>query len=137
MDILDTAYAYFPFPMPSNWHDGATTFMYDKPKLNLLWLVFPDVDALHELNWSGNVVTESINRHLDKESHAYLQGPPNGFLQYWLALNDRFSPSIASSWPADYLDTMTRRVAQVNARLRADLPDKAILVDFKRRERVA
>ncbi|WP_157058432.1 hypothetical protein [Azoarcus sp. CIB] len=43
---------------------------------------------------------------------------------------------IEQDWPLGYLKTLDRCGKNVNVRLRADLPGQAVLVAFKRRERV-
>jgi hypothetical protein len=136
-DILRADYDYFPFALPRLWSDSARNFCFDRPKLNLLWLLYPRVDTLHDKPWAGNHYTRSIDASLDATSRRYLQGPPQHFLEYWLDLTSRYELAIEQHWPAGYVKTMARRVDRVNARLRAGLPKQAVLVDFKRRVRVA
>lgn len=137
MHILQTDYQYFPFALPTRWSGSAASFEHDQPKMNLLWLVFPGVDDLAHTSWSGNAYTESIDEYLDLESRRHLQGPPGAFLTYWDDLTRHHRLKIAEGWPTDYRVTMGQRAAECSARLRADVPVNAVVVDFKRRVKVA
>ena len=136
-DLLKSDYVYNTLPTPTQWFGSATHFMYDQPKLNMLWLVFPDFDAMRHTKWGGNEYTESINAWMDRETRIKLQGPPGAFLDYWLAIDEVSIPEMASNWPESYIDHMIAKVAEVEARYRAEMPVNIVQVDFKRKSRVA
>jgi hypothetical protein len=121
---------YFPYPMPKRW--SCENFCYDEVKMNMLWLVMPEVDSLVDQAWGGNHITTSIDAHLSKDLRELLCGPPVEFVRDFVAKGPLL---IAEEWPFDYVQTMWRRAKQANARLCADLAPNVFKVDFKTRRR--
>lgn len=139
MGPLDVSYRYFNFRPPLLWFGTASSFKFDMAKLNLLWLVHPEVDTLHERMWDGDGVTESIDKHMDRQTRKMLQGPPMAFAHYWADLCRQSVPEMIASWSDGHLATMAHRAAEAEARLRVEmeLPENTVAVDFKRRVKVA
>lgn len=123
--LLKARTKYFT-QMPTKWKQS--NFCYDEPKMNLLWLVMPEVDGLIHTAWHGNVISTSIDEHLSKDLRAELNGPPLSFVRGFL---NRPALLIADDWPHDYASTMMKRAREANSRLCADLAPNVALVDFK------
>lgn len=137
MDILKVEYPYFPWPVPTLWSGNATNFMFDMPKLNMLYLVHPELDALRSTPWRGDRYTEAINGHLGRETRRALQGPPRVFLDHWEELRATYILPMEKHWPEHYMDTVRRKVRDVELRLRAEMPAGVVRVDFQRKVKVA
>lgn len=139
MSPLDVSYRYFTFRPPLLWFGTASAFKFDLAKLNLLWLVCPEVDTLHDKAWDGDRVTESIDKYMDRRTRFMLQGPPMAFTHYWEDLCLHSAPDMIASWSDGFLATMVHRAGEAEARLRVnlELPVNTVAVDFKRRVKVA
>lgn len=123
--LLKARTKYFT-QMPTKWEQS--NFCHDEPKMNLLWLVMPEVDGLINTAWHGNVISTSIDEHLSKDLRADLNGPPLSFVRDFLK---RPALRIADDWPRDYASTMMQRAREANARLCAGFAPNVALVDFK------
>ena len=49
-ELLKVEVKYYPYTEPQLWIGDAATFTHDQCKMNLLWLVHPDVDAAQIAN---------------------------------------------------------------------------------------
>ena len=139
MDLMKVKYQYFPYEAPRMWSGSAAGFMFDEPKHNLLWLVHPDIDALHRTAWGGDMYTESIDTHMDSATRRALQDRPTTFHEYWLRSVQYYTPRIAVGWAPDYLRVMEGRVRRAEQHIDRMLSghDNVVQWDFKRKVRIA
>lgn len=124
---LISATKYFPGGMPSKW--TCSNFCHDEPKLNLLWLVCPEIDSLIDNEWGGNKVSSSIDKHMSKDVRAKLNLPPVEFMQWFAGKSNWFS--ITHDWPDHYLTTMWSRARLANKRLITSPGDNVYQFDFR------
>jgi len=128
MGILEANVRYFPYEMPSvRWTQQ--NFCVDKIKMNLLWLVMPEVDDLVTQPWAGNDISRSIDTYLYRDLRRSLSGPPIEFMRDFMML-DSDSLELTAPWPSDYLKTMWARAREANARLIGELGVNVVRVDF-------
>lgn len=112
--ILQAQYKYYPFPEPTNWACGH--YRFDQIKLNLLWLICPEIDELHDTKWGGNAYTESIDSGVTATMRAMLNEPPLDFMRGFMRL-DGGKPRITKSWREDWAETMWSRARVAHERL--------------------
>lgn len=129
-DILKAGVKYFPYSMPKLW--ACENFRFDEIKMNMLWLVMPEVDDLVDKPWVGNHISQSIDEYLSKDLRALLDGPPVEFMRDFVTMGPLL---MTETWPYDFTQTMWRRAKQANARLCADLSPNVFMIDFKTRRR--
>lgn len=122
---------YFPYEMPKLWK--CRNLCYDEIKMNLVWLVCPEIDTLIHTAWPGNVVTESVDAHMSHDLRAILNGPPLAFMRDFSGMPGPLV--MTEDWPNDYVTTMWERAREANARLCIGLEPNVLKVDFKNRRR--
>ena len=129
MSLLKAEVKYYPYPLPVGlWRQKH--FWVDELKMNLLWLVMPEIDDLVKVEWPGNPVSESIDKLLDKKLRSLLSGPPVEFMRDFVAL-DTGDLAIAEFWPENYQRTMWARAKEANARLVHGLGLNVLKIDFR------
>lgn len=125
--ILIAEVKYFPYEMPTHW--ACENFCYDEPKLNLLWLVCPEVDAVRASAWGGNAVSSSIDSMMSGDLRAKLSLPPVEFMQWFARASNQFK--LVEDWPHNYLQTMWSRAKLANQRLVGALGANVYHFDFR------
>lgn len=129
MSILKVQYKYFPYPLPTDW--SVPNFRFDEAKMNLLWLVCPEVDKVHDKKWDGNVVTESINLELDGETRELLKTLlPTQFMKVFS--RECADYAMTEFWPTHYLETMWTRARTAERRLTGD-NSNVVHVNFRKK----
>ena len=86
----------------------------DQAKFNLVWLVYPDLDAVGMQAVPLNVA-ESMN-YMDKTTRSYLMGDPIVFMRYWRGI-DTGELALAEHMPDDRLATMDSQARDAHERL--------------------
>ncbi|MDD3352631.1 hypothetical protein [Zoogloea sp.] len=71
---IDTDYKFYPFKEPTLW--TLTSYQFDECKLNLLWLVCPEIDRYHDQPWGGNLIARDIDTYMDRRTRKFMQLPP-------------------------------------------------------------
>lgn len=128
MSTLEANVRYYPFQLPLHrW--AQQNFWVDQIKMNLLWLVMPEVDDLVSQRWEGNDISRSIDTHLYRDLRRPLSGPPIEFMRDFMMI-DSDSLELTDPWPSDYLQTMWSRAREANARLIGELGSNVVRVDF-------
>lgn len=134
MNILKANIHYWPQArMPSSFWT-LRVFSVDEPKLNLLWLLCPEVDDVWLSPWPGNVVGAAIDTLFYPALRDALSMPPLAFVDWWLQ-SQAHDGQLGQMLPQDYYDTMLRRAVEANTRLTEGLPVNAVKVDFKTRRK--
>lgn len=118
------------FPFNQGIPDGIRFLCTDQPKTNLFWLVEPRIDTEGIDAAVGNPKAVSICEYMDSVTRKYLQGLPLPFLEYWRGVGE--GAALAEPW-GDYMETMTRRAHEAQARLLAvEEVGNVVKVNFKR-----
>ena len=121
---------YYPFELPrSRWAE--TNYGYDEAKMNLLWLVHPEVDRRHSEYWGGDEVSHSIDEQMSKDIRRILNLPPIEFVRAWNMI-DKGGMPMTESWPNNYRSTMWARAKLANARLVKTEDANVFNIDFSR-----
>lgn len=127
--ILNVSFRYFPFDVPTQW--SIQNFRFDEAKMNLLWLVCPEIDHLHDKKWDGNEVTSSIDAELDRETRELLRTlPPIRFMEIFSNRHEDYL--MTEDWPTRYIDTMWRRARAYERRVSGDTSN-VVKVDFRKK----
>lgn len=130
---LKAEVTYYPYALPMHlW--GQTNYWFDEMKMNLLWLVHPEVDTHCTSVWKGDDISLSIDKHLSQDLRALLSGPPIEFMRDFVAMDDG-DLRLTQTWPHNYQATMWVRAKEANARLCADMPGNVVMMDFKNKRR--
>jgi hypothetical protein len=108
-------------------------YWYDECKMNLLWLVKPEVDDLVLAQWVGDEVSRSIDVLLSKDIRALLTGPPVEFMRDFVRIDDGIR--LTAQWPSGYQKVMWARAKEANTRLCAGLGPNVYKFDFKTRRK--
>lgn len=135
-ELLKAEVTYYPYTEPQHWTGDATTFGYDQCKMNLLWLVHPDVDALHDKAWGGDMISEHIDNGMYKDLRNILKGPPIEMMrEFEMFLGMRthadLIDKLCKGFPTAFRYHMWDRAKEANARLCAGLGPNVYKVDFK------
>jgi hypothetical protein len=140
-ELLKVEVKYYPYTEPQHWFGDATTFTYDQCKMNLLWLVHPDVDNLHDKVWAGDMISEHIDEGMYKDLRNILRGPPiemmrdfemfHGYAYSWGDLIDK----LCKGFPTAFRHRMWDRAKEANARLCEGLGPNVYKVDFKSKKK--
>lgn len=125
--ILVAEIKYFPREMPTLW--ACSKFCYDEPKLNLLWLVNPDVDKVWDTPWGGDSISSSIDEHMSKDIRSKLSLPPIEFMQWFTG--SCYGTTIVQSFPYNYTQTMWSRAKLANQRLIGAMGSNVYHFDFR------
>lgn len=135
-ELLKAEVIYYPYTEPQHWTGDATTFGYDQCKMNLLWLVHPDVDALHDKAWGGDMISEHIDKYMYKDLRTALKGPPIEMMREFemfmgMRTHAELLHNLARGFYWGFKDWMWFRAKEANARLCAGLGPNVYKVDFK------
>ena len=101
----------------------------DQSKMNLTWLVFPEIDD-PEIEYGLDAVSEDYAKsldNLDKQTAAALLHYPSRFMGYWKKLK-HWDLLITEFMPEDYMERMEAQAAKAQARL---LPVEGNVVQVK------
>lgn len=130
MNLLKADVKYYPFDLPrTKW--SQTNYWVDEIKMNMLWLVMPEVDGLVHTKWAGNEVSASIDANMEPTLRRRLSGPPIEFMHSWSAM-DHGNMDITQDFPSNYLTTMWDRAREANSRLLSELGSNVVLVNFRK-----
>ena len=135
-DLLKVEVKYYPYMEPQHWFGDATTFNYDQCKMNLLWLVHPDVDALHDKAWGGDTISAHIDNGMYSDLRSILKGPPIEMMRdFEMFLKMRthadLIDKLCKGFPTAFRHRMWDRAKEANARLCEGLGPNVYKVDFK------
>lgn len=135
-ELLKAEVIYYPYTEPQHWTGDATTFGYDQCKMNLLWLVHPDVDALHDKVWGGDMISEHIDKYMYKDLRTALKGPPIEMMREFemflgMRTHAELLDLLCKGFYYGFKDWMWFRAKEANARLCAGLGPNVYKVDFK------
>ena len=115
-----------------NWKGTPAVILHDQAKLNLLWLVYPEIDNYTTTPWPGRPGAESIFREMTTDVRAILEKPPVEFMQDFVAMGPH-DMALTERFPTNYLQTMWRRAKEANARLVKELGDNVYHFNFRAR----
>ena len=135
-DLLKVEVKYYPYTEPQHWLDDAATFNYDQCKMNLLWLVHPDVDALHDKVWGGDTISEHIDNGMYSDLRSILKGPPIEMMRDFemflkMRTHAELINKLCKGLPTAFRHRMWARAKEANARLCEGLGPNVYKVDFK------
>ena len=134
--ILKAEVVYYPYPEPQQWGGGAAIFSYDQCKMNMLWLVHPDVDALHDKVWGGDMISQHVDDGMYKDLRTILKGPPIEMMRdFEMFLGMRTHADLVDrlckGFPTAFRHHMWDRAKEANTRLCAGLGPNVYKVDFR------
>ena len=119
---------YITLPNPC---EHRSIIAYDQQKLNLTWLVAPEMDG--GLSKLPDAVAVAINTKMAADLRNALRQMPKAFLA-WLSKTDCADFTIFAHSPPDFYDTLVRRANEAQARLVARDESNIITVDFGRKK---
>ena len=139
-DLLKVEVKYYPYTEPQHWFGDAATFNYDQCKMNLLWLVHPDVDALHDKAWGGDMISAHIDNGMYADLRTILKGPPIEMMRdFEMFLKMRthadLVDKLCKGFPTAFRYRMWDRAKEANARLCNGLGPNVYKVDFKSKKK--
>lgn len=139
-ELLKAEVIYYPYIEPQHWTGDAATFTYDQCKMNLLWLVHPDVDALHDKVWAGDMISQHIDEGMYKDLRNILRGPPIEMMrdfEMFLGMRTHADliDKLCKGFPTAFRYRMWDRAKEANARLCEGLGPNVYKVDFKSRKK--
>ena len=134
--ILKAEVVYYPYPEPQQWVGGAAIFSYDQCKMNMLWLVHPDVDALHDKVWGGDMISQHVDDGMYKDLRTILKGPPIEMMRDSELVQGRRTHAARRARGRGRTATAFRhhmwdRAKEANTRLCAGLGPNVYKVDFR------
>jgi len=128
--LLKADYWWPPYPAPRLW--AMESFRWDEPRMNLLWLIHPEVDQVHDQFWSGDTVATMLDKEFSHEARLLCQGPPvQAAVGLWEVLPDEVL-NVIGTW-----SLIKARAAEAQARLGRSYGSNVAVVDFKRKVMVA
>ena len=135
-ELLKVEVKYYPYTEPQHWFGDATTFNYDQCKMNLLWLVHPNVDALHDKAWGGDMISQHVDDGMYADLRTILKGPPIEMMRdFEMFLKMRTHADLidrlCKGFPTAFRLRMWDRAKEANARLCEGLGPNVYKVDFK------
>lgn len=135
-ELLKVEVKYYPYTEPQHWFGDATTFNYDQCKMNLLWLVHPDVDALHDKAWGGDMISQHVDDGMYSDLRTILKGPPIEMMRdFEMFLKMRthadLVDKLCKGFPTAFRHRMWDRAKEANARLCAGMGPNVYKVDFR------
>lgn len=133
MSPIKAEVKYYPFKLPMMLWDQQHYWV-DEIKMNMLWLVKPEIDTLVHCKWEGDEVSRSIDTHLDKKLRRLLSGPPVEFMRDFMMMEPD-TLMLTQCWPTGYIKTMWARAREANDRLIENLGVNVTLVDFKNKRK--
>ena len=139
-DLLKVEVKYYPYTEPQLWIGDAATFTYDQCKMNLLWLVHPDVDNLHDKVWAGDMISGHIDNGMYRDLRSILKGPPIEMMrEFEMFLGMRthadLIDKLCKGFPTAFRYRMWGRAKEANARLCEGLGPNVYKVDFKSKKK--
>lgn len=139
-EVLKAEVVYPPYPAPGLWVGDAATFTYDQCKMNLLWLVHPEVDNLHDKVWAGDMISEHIDDGMYKDLRNILRGPPIEMMRDFemfmgMRTHGALIDKLCKGFPTAFRYRMWDRAKEANARLCSGLGPNVYKVDFKSRKK--
>jgi len=104
--------------------------------MNLLWLVHPNVDALHDKAWGGDTISQHVDDGMYADLRTILKGPPIEMMRdFEMFLKMRTHADLINKLckglPTAFRHRMWARAKEANARLCAGLGPNVYKVDFK------
>lgn len=134
--ILKAEVIYYPYPEPQLWVGGADVFAYDQCKMNMLWLVHPEIDYLHDKVWGGDMISEHIDKYMYKDLRTALKGPPIEMMREFemfmgMRTHAELLDKLCKGFYYRFKDWMWFRAKEANARLCEGLGPNVYKVDFK------
>lgn len=113
--------------LPSN-----SVIAVDTEKLNLAWLLFPQIDT-DGVECLPDAFVEALRIFMDKETRAALTLLPNEFLAYWDKTDDGLL-EITEFFPDNYRAIMAVRAAEAQRRLLGiEERGNVVRVNFRRK----
>lgn len=103
-----------------NWRGTQAAILFDQAKLNLLWLVYPEIDNYPDTPWPGHPGANDIFREMCTDIRTILGRPPVEFMQDFVAMEPD-ELLITQEFPHNYLQTMWKRAKEANTRLLGEL----------------
>lgn len=139
-ELLKAEVIYYPYTEPQHWTGDAATFGCDQCKMNLLWLVHPDVDSLHDKAWGGDMISEHIDNGMYKDLRTALKGPPIEMMREFemflgMRTHAELLDKLCKGFPTAFRYRMWDRAKEANARLCAGLGHNVYKVDFKSKKK--
>ena len=139
-DLLKVEVKYYPYTEPQLWVGGADVFAYDQCKMNMLWLVHPDVDDLHDKVWAGDMISQHVDDGMYSDLRAILKGPPIEMMRdFEMFLKMRTHADLVhklcKGFPTAFRHRMWDRAKEANARLCEGLGPNVYKVDFKSKKK--
>lgn len=139
-DLLKVEVKYYPYSEPQLWTGGAATFTYDQCKMNLLWLVHPEVDNLHDKVWAGDMISEHIDDGMYRDLRSILRGPPIEMMRDFemfmgMRTHGALIDKLCKGFPTAFRYRMWDRAKEANARLCKGLGPNVYKVDFKSKKK--
>ena len=130
MDLLKADYIWPPYPAPNLWVQ--TGFRWDEPRMNLLWLINPVVDAEHDRAWAGDALSTLIDAEFSHEVRLICQGPPKQAVDpLWDELPEGVL-DLVPNW-----QMVKARAEQAHSRLFSKQTPNVVFMDFRRKVMVA
>lgn len=135
-ELLKAEVIYYPYTEPQHWTGDAATFGYDQCKMNMLWLVHPEIDYLHDKVWAGDTISEHIDKYMYKDLRTALKGPPIEMMREFemflgMRTHAELLHNICRGFYWGFKDWMWSRAKEANARLCEGLGPNVYKVDFK------
>ena len=135
-DLLKVEVKYYPYTEPQLWVRGADVFAYDQCKMNMLWLVHPEVDSLHDKVWAGDMISQHVDDGMYTDLRTILKGPPIEMMRdFEMFLKMRTHADLINKLckglPTAFRSRMWARAKEANARLCEGLGPNVYRVDFK------
>lgn len=130
---IDTDCKYYPFPEPKHW--SISVYEFDQIKLNLLWLVCPEVDKVHDKSWECNFIANDINELCDKSTREFMQLPPMEAVE--LFIKHDHDLLMTQGWPVGYHSVMRKRAKEAAFRIQHGGGHNVVFIDFTKGKRSA
>lgn len=110
--LLKAETRYYPFDLPAGrWAES--NYWFDERKMNLLWLLHPEVDQRHSEYWAGDSISWTVDNCMTPLLRGAMALPPVEAVRMfeWGKMEAMLLPIHVN------LPTMWRRAKEANARL--------------------